>query len=277
MLARIGREAEPRSGARRSRRSPVPSLRRLAEDDLEGITSDELYALATSAFAFAESRGLEASAVRVFNADPDTHGYRCHGTVIEVVTDDSPFLVDSISEELTARGLTIKRLLHPVIGADPRRAGAARRGAVGPGSRTPRVLHALRGRSRARRRRDRRAREARPSDPPRRLARGPGLRSDAGARPAHDRAGARRRGELPARGRRRGRQVPRLAPPAELRPARLPRVRAAGHEGGPRDPGGSRQWARDPVGRREVDVLGADPALGLSHPTSGTGSRTASS
>ena len=82
-------------------------LRRLAEDDLEAITTDELYALATSAFAFADSRGLEPFAVRVFNADPDVHGYRCHGTVVEVATDDSPFLVDSISEELTARGLTI--------------------------------------------------------------------------------------------------------------------------------------------------------------------------
>ena len=117
MLARIGREAEPERGETLKTFARA-LLRRLAEDDLEGITSDELYALATSAFAFAESRGLEASAVRVFNADPDTHGYRCHGTVIEVVTDDSPFLVDSISEELTARGLTIKRLLHPVIGAD---------------------------------------------------------------------------------------------------------------------------------------------------------------
>ena len=132
MLARIGREAEagvksrPQDGAEGTigpeRAEAVAAfaralLRRLADDDLQAITTDELLALATSAFAFADSRGLEASAVRVFNAEPDVHGYRCHGTVIEVNTDDSPFLVDSVSEELTARGLTIKRLLHPVIGA----------------------------------------------------------------------------------------------------------------------------------------------------------------
>jgi glutamate dehydrogenase len=92
-------------------------LRRLADDDLAEFTPDELYALATSAFGFADGRGREPSAVRVFNADPESDGYRCHGTVIEATTDDSPFLVDSVSEELTARGLTIKRLLHPVIGA----------------------------------------------------------------------------------------------------------------------------------------------------------------
>ncbi len=115
MLARIAREP----GAKRTEALQVFAralLRRLADDDLQEITADELLALATSAFEFADSRGLERSAVRVFNADLDDHGYRCHGTVVEVATDDSPFLVDSISEELTARGLTIKRLLHPVIG-----------------------------------------------------------------------------------------------------------------------------------------------------------------
>ena len=115
MLARIDREA-PAERAPAIKAFARALLRRLAEDDLAEITADELHALATSAFAFADGRGTEPSAVRVFNADADGAGYRCHGTVVETTTDDSPFLVDSVSEELTARGLTIKRLLHPVIG-----------------------------------------------------------------------------------------------------------------------------------------------------------------
>ena len=116
MLARIDRET-PSERAPAIKAFSRALLRRLAEDDLAEITADELFALATSAFAFADGRGAEAdSAVRVFNADVDGEGYRCHGTVVETTTDDSPFLVDSVSEELTARGLTIKRLLHPVIG-----------------------------------------------------------------------------------------------------------------------------------------------------------------
>jgi glutamate dehydrogenase len=114
MLARIGQEGSERAEPLQAFARAL--LRRLGDDDLEEISSEELYALATSAFEFADGRGLEASAVRVFNADPDVHGYRCHGTVVETTIDDSPFLVDSVSEELTARGLTIKRLLHPVIG-----------------------------------------------------------------------------------------------------------------------------------------------------------------
>ena len=115
MLVRIEREGD---GARAEALQAFARslLRRLADDDLEAITADELHALATSAFEFADRRGYEASAVRVFNADPEKHGYRCLGTVVETTTDDSPFLVDSVSEELTARGVTIRRLLHPVIG-----------------------------------------------------------------------------------------------------------------------------------------------------------------
>src|SRR6266508_3884238 len=116
MLARIEREADPERAAA-LQAFALALLRRLADEDLDEMTADELYGLATSAFEFEDGRGHEAPAVRVFNADPDTHGYRCHGTVIESATDDSPFLVDSVSEELTARGLTIRRLLHPVIGA----------------------------------------------------------------------------------------------------------------------------------------------------------------
>ena len=36
--------------------------------------------------------------------------------VVETNTDDSPFLVDSISEELAGRELSVRRVLHPVVG-----------------------------------------------------------------------------------------------------------------------------------------------------------------
>jgi glutamate dehydrogenase len=91
--------------------------RRLSADDLSEAGPDALHGLVTSAFAFSDSRGRERSAVRVFRPDPERDGYTTPGSVIEATTDDSPFLVDSLSEELSARGLTINRLLHPVIGA----------------------------------------------------------------------------------------------------------------------------------------------------------------
>src|SRR4029077_12490923 len=38
------------------------------------------------------------------------------GTIVETNTDDSPFLVDSVSEELAARELRVRLLVHPVVG-----------------------------------------------------------------------------------------------------------------------------------------------------------------
>jgi glutamate dehydrogenase len=115
LLDRLAREAGDRPEAIQAFARAL--TRRLTADDLAETTIEDLYGLVTSAFAFADGRGHEPSVVRVFTPDPSVHGYGVPGTVIETATDDSPFLVDSISEELVARGLTIHRLLHPVIGA----------------------------------------------------------------------------------------------------------------------------------------------------------------
>ncbi len=69
-----------------------------------------------STFAFADDRGLLPTAVRVFVPDPAVDGYEAPGSVIETSTDDSPFLVDSVREELAARDLMLRRVLHPVVG-----------------------------------------------------------------------------------------------------------------------------------------------------------------
>ncbi|HEV8563479.1 MAG TPA: NAD-glutamate dehydrogenase [Actinomycetota bacterium] len=90
--------------------------RRLTAEELADVDLDQLYGQVASAFAFTDSRGLHPLAVRVFNPDPEKDGYETQGTVIESNTDDSPFLVDSVSEELAARNLQTLRLLHPVIG-----------------------------------------------------------------------------------------------------------------------------------------------------------------
>jgi glutamate dehydrogenase len=56
------------------------------------------------------------------------------GSVLEILNDDMPFLVDSVLGELQARGLEVRRLLHPIF--KTRRNGAGRLEAVvGPGDR----------------------------------------------------------------------------------------------------------------------------------------------
>jgi glutamate dehydrogenase len=103
------------------RRDPVHAfarafVRRLADEELIEAGPDELTAVVLSAFAFTDGRGMQPSIVRVFNPGLEADGYTTVGSVIETCTDDSPFLVDSINEELLARNLSVTRVLHPVIG-----------------------------------------------------------------------------------------------------------------------------------------------------------------
>ena len=91
-------------------------LRRLSDEDLLAAGPDTLFGMVSSAFGFDDSKGTNASAVRVFNPTIERDGYETVGSVIETSTDDSPFLVDSVNEELLARNLVVSRLLHPVVG-----------------------------------------------------------------------------------------------------------------------------------------------------------------
>ncbi|MEP6953176.1 MAG: NAD-glutamate dehydrogenase, partial [Solirubrobacteraceae bacterium] len=56
------------------------------------------------------------AAVRAFNPTLEEHGYQPAGSVVETSTPDVPFLVDSVGEELLARGLRVVRNPHPIVG-----------------------------------------------------------------------------------------------------------------------------------------------------------------
>src|ERR1700733_10762643 len=82
-------------------------------EDLAPRDPAELAATALSHLMFARQRGRTAL-VRVFNPTMREHGYTSPHTVIEMVNDDMPFLVDSINLALTQRALTLHFLTHPV-------------------------------------------------------------------------------------------------------------------------------------------------------------------
>jgi glutamate dehydrogenase len=92
--------------------------RRLAASDIADLDVDELLAVVLGAFRLADSRGSNDVAVRVFNPAIAEDGYQTLGTVLETNALDSPFLFDSVNAELDARGLTVRRVIHPVIGTE---------------------------------------------------------------------------------------------------------------------------------------------------------------
>ena len=94
--------------------------------------------------------------VRLFNPTVEANGWGLEHTVIEIVNDDMPFLVDSVSAEVNRLGRNIHLLLHPVVRVRRDAGGEARRADRDAGSadrRHRRVVHARRDRSGDRRRR----------------------------------------------------------------------------------------------------------------------------
>ena len=87
-------------------------------EDLRGREAVDLYGAALSHWTFGRGRSAGESRVRVYNPGYEQHGWQSQHTAIDIVGDDMPFLVDSVSMELSRRELGIHVLVHPVIGAE---------------------------------------------------------------------------------------------------------------------------------------------------------------
>ena len=94
----------------------IPSvLAGMAPDDLEARDGDHLFAMVVGLLGFARARPPGQPALRVFVPDPDSHGWASPHSVIEIVNDDMPFLVDSVAMVLARAGISIHLLLHPIL------------------------------------------------------------------------------------------------------------------------------------------------------------------
>jgi len=87
----------------------------VAPEDLAERSLPDLYGAAMSHWHFARTFAGGAAKLRVFNPRIDEHGWQSTHTVIEIVNDDMPFLVDSIAMEVNRQGLTMHLIVHPVL------------------------------------------------------------------------------------------------------------------------------------------------------------------
>ena len=88
---------------------------RVADKDLAAAPAAQRAASALSLLAFARRRLPGIAKIRVFDPTEAGHGFESRHTVIHVVNDDMPFLVDSIANELNRREITVHLLAHPVL------------------------------------------------------------------------------------------------------------------------------------------------------------------
>ena len=87
----------------------------VSPDDIIYTSFETLLGGALSLWQFGELRHVGAPKVRLFNPTAEANGWGLEHTVIEIVNDDMPFLVDSVSAEVTRLGRNIHLLLHPVV------------------------------------------------------------------------------------------------------------------------------------------------------------------
>ena len=88
--------------------------RHVPAEDLLDRTQRDLGATVLHHLDLAGNRPQGTANVRLFTPTQDPDGWTCGGrTVVEVVTDDMPFLVDSVSMALDAAGHNVHQVMHP--------------------------------------------------------------------------------------------------------------------------------------------------------------------
>ena len=87
----------------------------VGEEDLAERTPRHLARAALAHLAFGKRRPQQRSLVRVFNPDPRRDGFESAHTLVLSVTDDMPFLVDSLSMAIGRAGLAVHLIVHPVL------------------------------------------------------------------------------------------------------------------------------------------------------------------
>ena len=91
-------------------------MRRAVPEDVVRYGADDLAALAERAYDFLAERQPGAPKVRCETVPLTASGERKSVSVIEIVNDDMPFLVDSVMGEIADRRLDVRLVSHPVFG-----------------------------------------------------------------------------------------------------------------------------------------------------------------
>src|SRR3546814_14691631 len=80
-----------------------------------GGSSETLFGAAVSLWNFGTQRRPDSFKVRAYNPSVEEHGWRSSHTIVEIVNDDMPFLVDSVTAALNGLDLTVYLVIHPIV------------------------------------------------------------------------------------------------------------------------------------------------------------------
>ncbi len=119
-MSTTSRPGTSKAGSKRKATSIIPGelgrllLKEAASEDLEGLSKVDIDWIVDRAAGFLAARQPGKVGIRLENPDQqsDELGKR---SVLEIINDDMPFLVDSVVNTLSVAGLQVKTVLHPVF------------------------------------------------------------------------------------------------------------------------------------------------------------------
>jgi glutamate dehydrogenase len=85
-------------------------------DDILNENPDNLYGAALTLWSFGQARTPGEAKVRANNPRPEEQGWHSSHTIVEIINDDMPFLVDSVTAALNGLGVEVYLVIHPILG-----------------------------------------------------------------------------------------------------------------------------------------------------------------
>jgi glutamate dehydrogenase len=89
-----------------------------APEFLNQFTAPQLAALVRGVLDLLDRRGSRDHLVRVYDPEPDLHGWSSPHSAIEIALGDRPFIIDSVRLFLKRQGIGLHHLLHPILGIE---------------------------------------------------------------------------------------------------------------------------------------------------------------
>ncbi len=93
-------------------------FRRLDTEDLLARTPEDLLGALLSHWQFGAKRQPGQTLVRVLSPTVADNGWASRHSVIDIVNDDMPFLVDTTTMEINRQGLTLHLIVHPIFAVE---------------------------------------------------------------------------------------------------------------------------------------------------------------
>ncbi|MDQ3424565.1 MAG: NAD-glutamate dehydrogenase [Actinomycetota bacterium] len=121
LLEKAAQEAAGRTRSGSARDADGTALlpvyyRHVPVEEIADRSPADIYGAAMSHDRLAGTRPQGTGTVRCFTPTVDEHGWSAGGhSVVEIVTDDMPFLVDSVTMELSRQGRAIHVVVHPQL------------------------------------------------------------------------------------------------------------------------------------------------------------------